>query len=252
MSGPNNHLLELNGVSMLRRRWSKRPDSFKTAVINRLKGIHAPYEEFWPLRDVSFSLGRGEFMGVCGANGAGKSTLLKIIARVLPPTTGSVTVCGRLTSLLQLGAGFLPHLPGWENIILNGVLLGLSEAEIRRRMDAIIEFADLGDFIYSPVSAYSAGMYMRLGFAIASHVGAEILLIDEILAVGDAEFKAKCLAWLRESKRQGTAALIVSHNLPLLTQLCERVAWLDQGRVRSFGPSADVVRAYEASVRPAH
>ena len=237
-------VLRLERVWMLHRRWTRRPHSLKEAVIRRLKGRRPSYEEFWALRDFSLSVRSGECVGLCGANGAGKSTLLKVIARILPPTHGRITVRGRLAALLELGTGFLPDLTGRENVMLNGAILGLGDVEIRQKLGAILEFADLGDFIDSPVKTYSAGMYMRLGFSIASHVAADILLLDEVLAVGDARFQQSCSAWLEELLRKGTTVLVVSHDMEALSRICQRVIWLDGGRVMASGSPDEVISRY--------
>jgi len=240
-------MLDLEGVWKRHRRWRRRPRSLKEALIAGFRGLRAEYDEFWALREVTFSARPGETLGFCGANGAGKSTLLRLIAGILEPTHGRITVRGRVATLLELGAGFLPDLTGRENIALNGALLGLSDAEIRCKLDAIIDFADLGDFIDSPVRTYSSGMYMRLGFAIASHVDADILLIDEVLAVGDAAFQLKCADWLTHLRQRETTVLIVSHDLPTLAARCDRVAWLDRGSVVAFGEPRTVVDRYASS-----
>jgi len=202
------------------------------------------YEDFWALKDVSFSVKRGEAVGICGGNGSGKSTLLKVLAKILPMTYGQVTVRGKITTLLDLGTGFLPELTGRENIVLNGAIMGLTSAEIESHMDSIIDFADLGSFINSPIKTYSAGMYMRLGFAIAIHVNADILLIDEILAVGDEAFHQKCIPEMKRMQRNGTSMIIASHALPMLTELCDRVIWLNGGRVMIDGAPAEVIDRY--------
>jgi ABC-type polysaccharide/polyol phosphate transport system ATPase subunit len=216
----------------------------KEAFVRRFRRNGLVYEDFWALRGVSFSVRRGEIVGICGGNGSGKSTLLKVVAHIIPMTHGRITVGGRLATLLDLGTGFLPDLTGRQNIALNGAIMGLGDAEIEQKMDAIVEFADLGSFIDSPVRTYSAGMYMRLGFAIAIHVDADILLIDEILAVGDEEFQQKCLRRLRAIRQKGTAMLIVSHASGLLSNMCDRVLWLNQGRVIASGKPAEVLRQY--------
>ena len=242
--GPQPELLRLQGVGRRFKRWEQRPLSLKEAAVRLLRGDRWSYEEFWALRDVSFSVERGEVIGFCGANGAGKSTLLKIIARILPPTEGRVVVHGRVAALLELGAGFLPDLSGRENILLNGAILGVGHDELRPKLDSIVGFADLGKFIDSPVRTYSAGMYMRLGFAIACHLDADILLIDEVLAVGDVEFQKKCLRWLEELRSGDTTVLIVSHSLQTLEAICDRLIWLDRGRVVAAGEPADVLTRY--------
>jgi len=244
MAATHDEILRLEGVWRRFRRWSEHSQSIKSAAVRLLKRAREGRETFWALQDVSFSVGRGEVVGFCGANGSGKSTLLKIISRVMPPTHGRITARGRIAALLELGAGFHPDLSGRENIALNGVLLGLSEDEIARKTDSIIEFAELGEFIDSPVRTYSAGMYLRLGFAIASHVESEILLIDELLAVGDAAFQQKCAEWFVELRRRNVSILLVSHFLPTLAELCDRVVWLDHGRVMAAGPAHETLKQY--------
>jgi len=248
MSLSSNEVLRLEGVWRQYRRWQRRPVSVKEAFVRFFKRNGLVYEKFWALQDVSLSLKRGEIVGICGGNGSGKSTLLRVVARILPMTHGRITVMGKVSTLLNLGAGFLPELTGRENIALNGAIMGLGDAEVALKMDSIIEFADLGAFIDSPVKSYSAGMYTRLGFAIAIHVDADILLIDEILAVGDESFQKKCTPQLLRMRRNGTALLIVSHALPLLSSICDRVVWLDRGRVKAIGSPSEVVRQYSPSL----
>jgi len=201
-------------------------------------------EEFWALRDVSFTVEQGETVGIIGPNGAGKSTLLKLAARVIEPTSGRITVRGRVGALLELGAGFHPDLTGRENIYLNGSILGLSRAEIHRRLDDIIGFAELERFIDVPVKHYSSGMYVRLGFSVAVHTDPEILLVDEVLAVGDQVFQFKCLQRIAEMQKSGVSILFVSHNLETVQRLCGRAIWLENGQVRSLGPSSQVIEEY--------
>jgi len=244
MTSRGGEILRLDRVWKRQRRWRRRPLSVKEALIRALQGQRSEYQDFWALREVSLAVQRGEHLGFCGANGAGKSTLLRIVAGIVPPTHGRVTVGGRVAAMLELGAGFLGDLTGRENIALNGAILGLTEADVRRKLDAIVEFADLGDFIDSPVRTYSTGMYMRLGFAIASHVEADIVLIDELLAVGDAEFRRRCAEWLEQRRGSATTVLIVSHELGALGRLCDRVVWLDRGAVRLDGAPVDVVTRY--------
>ena len=241
---PQDEILRVENVWRRYHRWTRRPDSLKEAMVRLLNRDMWSTHAFWALRDVSFSVRRGEVVGFCGANGAGKSTLLQVLARIVPMTYGRITVRGTIATLLELGTGFLPDLSGRENIRLNGALMGLRRAEIERKIDSIIAFADLGEFIDSPVKTYSSGMYMRLGFAIASHVEADILLLDEVLAVGDAEFHKKCMAWLQHLCRNGTTVLIVSHALPMLLDMCHRVLWLDQGCVMAEGPPEAVLQKY--------
>ena len=239
-----NEVLRLEGVWRRYRRWQRRPTSLKEAFVRFFQRNGLVYEDFWALQGISLSVQRGEVVGFCGANGSGKSTLLKIVAHILPLTHGRITVRGKLATLLELGTGFLPELTGRENIALNGAIMGLSDAEVARKMESIIDFAALGTFIDSPIKTYSAGMYMRLGFAITIHVDADILLIDEILAVGDAEFQKKCIPRLQQMQQNGAALLIASHSLATLSALCNRVIWLDRGRVMAAGHPAEVLQQY--------
>lgn len=203
-----------------------------------------PREEFWALRDVSFSVDKGETVGIIGPNGAGKSTMLKLISRIIEPTSGNIEVNGRVGALLELGAGFHPDLTGRENVYLNGSILGLSRAEIEKKMDEIIDFAELERFIDMPVRHYSSGMYMRLGFSVAVHIEPEILLVDEVLAVGDAAFQRKCLEEIHELRQEGVTIMFVSHSAETVRQLCSRAIWLDEGRVATNGPAEAVVARY--------
>lgn len=244
-------VLRLDGVWRLFRLWKKRPTTLKDRFVHLFHRDRAAYEEFWALRDVSFSVRRGEMIGICGSNGSGKSTLLKVIARIAPATHGTITVRGRVAPLLEVATGFHPDLSGRENIALNASILGLSPEEIAAKRDSIIEFAELGEFIDCPVKTYSAGMYMRLGFSVLTHVEADILLIDEVLAVGDARFQAKCQAWMRRLRNQGVTALIVSHDLQTMVDLCDRVIWMDKGRVVADGPPREVLAWYCPSFVPA-
>jgi lipopolysaccharide transport system ATP-binding protein len=201
-------------------------------------------EEFWALRDVSFTVEEGETVGLIGPNGAGKSTALKLISRIIEPTSGSIEVNGTIGALLELGAGFHPELSGRENIYLNGSILGLSRAELRAKEDEIISFAELERFIDMPVKHYSSGMRVRLGFSVAVHMEPEVLLIDEVLAVGDQNFQHKCLDYIMGMKRQGVTICFVSHGLGSVRRLCSRAVWLDEGSVQSAGDVDDVVSAY--------
>src|SRR5476649_1536253 len=188
-------------------------------------------EDFWALRDVSFEVKRGEVVGIIGRNGAGKSTLLKILSRITEPTKGRVHIKGRVASLLEVGTGFHPELTGRENIFLNGAILGMSRAEIRRRFDEIVGFAEIEKFLDTPVKRYSSGMYVRLAFAVAAHLEPEILVVDEVLAVGDADFQKKCIGKLSEVGGSGRTVLFVSHNMHTVERLCNRLLVLEGGRV---------------------
>jgi lipopolysaccharide transport system ATP-binding protein len=206
----------------------------------------AKWREFWAVRDLSFSAQPGEVLGVIGSNGAGKSTLFKLIAGVTPPTSGWMAQHGRLGALIEVGAGIHPELTGRENIYQYGAILGLSRREIRQRFDAIVQFADLGGFIDQPVKRYSSGMHMRLGFSVAVHVEPEVLLVDEVLAVGDAGYQARCLERIETLRRNGTAILFVSHDMTTIERMCDRVVWLDHGRVVMSGVAKPIVAAYRA------
>jgi lipopolysaccharide transport system ATP-binding protein len=205
-------------------------------------------EEFWALRDVNFELKKGEVVGIIGRNGAGKSTLLKVLSRITEPTTGRITLRGRIASLLEVGTGFHPELTGRDNIYLNGAIHGLSRAEIDRKFDQIVEFAEVTRFLDTPVKRYSSGMYVRLAFAVAAHLEPDILVVDEVLAVGDAMFQKKCLGKIREvSSEEGRTVLFVSHNLASVRQLCTRAILLEQGRVAFDGSVSDAIAAYTRS-----
>ncbi|MDY7040103.1 MAG: ABC transporter ATP-binding protein [Chloroflexota bacterium] len=223
----------------------ERSRSFQELALNLLHGRgNGRKEEFWALRDVSLEVRPGEMLGIIGPNGAGKSTVLKLVARIIEPTSGRIEVGGRVGALLELGAGFHPELTGRENIYLNGSILGLSRKQIRQQFDAIVEFSGIGSFIASPVKHYSSGMFMRLGFSIAVHVSPNILLVDEILAVGDFAFQEKCLAKIGELRQQGTTIIFVSHDLTAVRNLCDRVIWLDGGTVQAEGSPDAIVNEY--------
>ena len=204
-------------------------------------------ETIWALRNVNFEVAHGEVLGVIGRNGAGKSTLLKILSRITQPTTGRVELFGRVASLLEVGTGFHPELTGRENIYLNGAVLGMKRAEMDRKFDQIVEFSELENFLDTPVKRYSSGMYMRLAFAVASHLEPEILVVDEVLAVGDAQFQKRCLGKMRNVASQGRTVLFVSHNLNAVQSLCQRAIWLDEGKVIRDGPVSSVINEYLAS-----
>ncbi len=201
-------------------------------------------DEFWALKDVSFEVKPGECVGIIGPNGAGKSTILKILSRVTSPTSGTYHVSGRLSSLIEVGAGFHPELTGRENVYLNAAILGMSKKEIETKFDEIVEFAELGEFIDVPVKRYSSGMRVRLGFAVAAHLEPEVLLIDEVLAVGDAAFRKKCLGRTGDVVREGRAVVFVSHNMAAVESLCERVVLIDRGRVTACGAPREVIGRY--------
>src|SRR3990167_3292316 len=201
-------------------------------------------EEFWALKDISFKVMPGEVIGIIGRNGAGKSTLLKILSRITPPTKGEVILRGRVASLLEVGTGFHPELTGRENVYLNGAILGMKRYEINDKFDEIIEFAEISKFLDTPVKFYSSGMYMRLAFAIAAHLEPEILLIDEVLAVGDTQFQKKCLGKMKEVSRQGRTVLFVSHNMEAIKNLCSKVLILEEGKLKKIGPASKITEFY--------
>jgi lipopolysaccharide transport system ATP-binding protein len=208
-------------------------------------------EEFWALKHVSFEVKQGEAVGIIGRNGAGKSTLLKILSRITEPTEGRVKLQGRVASLLEVGTGFHHELSGRENIFLNGAILGMKKSEIRKKFDEIVSFADVEKFLDTPVKRYSSGMYVRLAFAVAAHMEPEILIVDEVLAVGDAEFQKKCLGKMDEvSRLGGRTILFVSHNMGVITNLCTTALWLDRGAIRKNGAARDVVNEYMAMAAP--
>jgi homopolymeric O-antigen transport system ATP-binding protein len=205
-------------------------------------------EEFWALRDVSFEVKRGETMGVIGHNGAGKSTLLKILSRITPPTEGEARLRGRVGALLEVGTGFHPELTGRENVFLNGAILDMKRQEIQRRFDEIVEFADIGPFIDTPVKRYSSGMQLRLAFSVAAHLEPEILIVDEVLSVGDLAFQQKCLGRMEQASQEGRTVVFISHSLPSVVNLCDRAIMLSQGRVTATGKVGEVVDAYVGDV----
>ncbi|HEX3560927.1 MAG TPA: polysaccharide ABC transporter ATP-binding protein [Pyrinomonadaceae bacterium] len=218
------------------------------APLKRLRrGEGSRYQTLWALKGVSLEVRKGELIGVIGHNGAGKSTLLKILSRVTRPTTGEVELYGRVGSLLEVGTGFHPDLTGRENVYLNGAVLGMKRAEIARKFDEIVAFSELEKFIETPVKFYSSGMYVRLAFSVAAHLEPEILIMDEVLAVGDAAFQQKCLDKMRDIRRQGRTIFFVSHNMPAVTRLCKRVVLLEQGRIVADGPVQEVVNHYLTS-----
>jgi homopolymeric O-antigen transport system ATP-binding protein len=215
-------------------------------VVHRLRrhDFHHHYEDIWALEDVSFEVAEGDVLGVIGRNGAGKSTLLKLLTRITSPTKGSAEIRGRVGSLLEVGTGFHPELTGRENIFLNGSILGMKRREIQARFSDIVDFSGVEQFIDTPVKRYSSGMYVRLAFSVAAHLEPDILLVDEVLAVGDAEFQRRCLGRMEDLGSEGRTVLFVSHNMQTIAQLCDRALLLDGGRVVEDGPSADVVARY--------
>ncbi|NAZ81095.1 ATP-binding cassette domain-containing protein [Kineococcus sp. R8] len=219
-----------------------------SALARRARGAApSPRTDLWSLRDVDFTVSSGESLGIVGRNGAGKSTILRILARITTPTTGTSRTRGRVAALLEVGTGFHPELTGRENVALNGAILGMSRRDIRSRFDSIVDFSGVERFIDTPVKRYSSGMYLRLAFAVAAHLEPDILVVDEILAVGDAEFQRKCLGRMAEAEAEGRTIVFVSHDLQTLERLCERTLWMDAGRVRDDGDTRSVIRSYLAS-----
>ena len=243
--------IELTNVTKVYRKYARRKQ-FATLKSALLSGslIHdlQPDETFPALQGVSFNVPAGRTYGVIGRNGSGKSTALKLVAGITKPTTGTVKVEGRISALIELGAGFHPEISGRENVFINGIMLGLTKREVSKRFDEIVEFAELQQFIDAPVKTYSSGMYMRLGFAVAIHVDPDVLLVDEVLAVGDEGFTHKCLDKFGEFKRRGKTILLVTHSLNLVERFCDEALWLDSGRVRGSGDPKRVVGAYLTDV----
>ena len=244
MSGPP--AVEVEHVSKRFRVYRDRNQSLKATV---LRGGRARYEEFWALDDVDLHVPSGTTFGLIGTNGSGKSTLLKCMAKILRPDKGTIATHGKVSALLELGAGFHPELSGRDNVFLNGAILGMSQREIRRRFDDIVGFAGLERFIDTPVKNYSSGMYVRLGFSVAINVDPDVLLVDEVLAVGDEQFQRRCADKFAELRRAGKTIVVVSHSLGTLQQMCDEAAWLDSGVLRHTGPAAEVVDAYLSSLR---
>ena len=226
------------------RIYNERNQYLKASI---LRGRRAKFREFWALQDVSFTIGRGEAFGIIGRNGSGKSTMLKCLAKILRPDNGAVTINGSMSALLELGAGFHPELSGRENVYLNGAILGLSRRQIDERFDEIVEFAGLHEFIDTPVKNYSSGMFVRLGFAVAINVDPEVLIIDEVLAVGDTEFQQKCSDKINEFRDKGRTIILVTHSLGDVRAMCERAAWIDHGALHMIGASPEVVDAYSGA-----
>ncbi len=237
--------ISLENVEKSYRLWGRRSQfaTLKSALLKRdLKP--APEASIAAIRDVSFEVDRGEAFGIIGRNGSGKSTLLKLVSGILKPTGGKLSVNGRIAALIELGAGFHPEITGRENMYINGIMLGLSRREVDQRFDKIAEFSGIAEFLDQPVKTYSSGMYVRLGFAVAVHVDPDILLIDEVLSVGDEEFSARCVAKIQEMKYRGVTLLFVTHQLDQVRNLCDRALWLDHGRVEAVGDPMRVVDAY--------
>jgi ABC-type polysaccharide/polyol phosphate transport system ATPase subunit len=239
-------VVEAIDVSKRFRLIHERNNSLKATVMRRRRVVA---EDFWALRNVSFDVRRGETFGLIGENGSGKSTMLKCLTRILSPTTGEVKVDGKVSALLELGAGFHPELSGRENVFLNGAILGLPQNELKRRFDEIVDFAGVGPFIDEPVKNYSSGMYVRLGFSVAINVDPDVLFVDEVLAVGDESFQRKCNDKFAELRRAGKTIVLVSHSMGSVQALCDRVAWFSHGEVLRVGEPHEVIDAYTDTVQ---
>ena len=252
----NGFAIDVQSVSVKYRLFKEKPQTFQEYLINRIRGKRVVYEDFWALKDLNLQVKKGDSIGIIGSNGAGKSTMLKVLAGVLKPSQGNVAVQGMIAPLIELGAGFDMDLTGKENIYLNASLLGFSRHDIERRFDHIVDFSELREFLYSPLRSYSTGMIARLGFSIAIAFNCEILLIDEILSVGDEHFRKKCEKKILEFKKNGTTMLFVSHSMEEVQRLCSKVCWLAHGMSMMYGETESVIHEYlnymnhEESVMP--
>jgi ABC-type polysaccharide/polyol phosphate transport system ATPase subunit len=223
------------------------PDATQHVLLRNLNRLRQRSEEFWAVRDLNFEVERGEALGIIGHNGAGKSTILKLLANITSPTSGEIMINGRLSALIEVGSGFHPELTGRENIYLNGSILGMNRREITAKFESIVDFAGVSQFIDTPVKRYSSGMYVRLGFSIAAHLDPDILLLDEVLAVGDAAFQAKCIRRISELKNNGTTIVFISHDLGAVERLCDRTLLMKHGEIVASGATRDVVAEYQRS-----
>jgi ABC-2 type transport system ATP-binding protein len=235
--------VDVSNVSKKFRLYHERNQSLKSAVMRRRVSVH---EDFWALEDVSFEVPTGSTFGLIGSNGSGKSTLLKCIAKILYPEKGSITAYGKLAAMLEVGSGFHPELSGRENVYLNGSILGMGRKEIDRKFDEIVAFSGVEHFIDQPVKNYSSGMYVRLGFSVAISVEPEILIVDEVLAVGDADFQRKCQQKFEDLRADGKTVILVSHSLDTVERMCDHAAWLQNGSLRAVGDADSTVAAYKA------
>jgi len=239
-------VIELKNVSKKFRLYHEKTRSLKERILGRSRNV---YEELWALKDINLEIKKGETVGIIGVNGSGKTTLLKLIAKILYPTEGEIITKGKIATLIELGAGFHPDLTGRENVYLNGAILRMTKREIDEKFDDIVKFAEIEKFIDIPLRNYSSGMKMRLGFSIAIHVNPDILLVDEVLAVGDAAFKQKCYEKIREFQKQEKTILYVSHNLESVKNLCNWTIWLDKGIIKEKGSPDRVIDAYLSSLK---
>ena len=241
----NDIAVRVDNVSKSFRMYKERNQTIKSAVMRGRTSVH---EDFWALEDVSFDVPQGSTFGLIGSNGSGKSTLLKCLANIYFPNKGTITHFGKIAAMLEVGSGFHTELSGRENIFLNGSILGMSKKEITRKYDEIVDFSGVEQFIDQPVKNYSSGMYVRLGFAIAINVDPDILVVDEVLAVGDSEFQEKCFQKFKDFKRAGKTVILVSHSMDTVTQMCDQAAWLNHGELMVAGDARGTIAAYEASL----
>jgi ABC-2 type transport system ATP-binding protein len=239
--------MEVIGIWKMFRLYHERSNMIKEAFINLFRGGNK-YDEFWALKDISFSVQRGESIGIIGRNGSGKSTLFKLISGVMSPARGEIKATGKISPLIELGAGLHPELTGLENIYLNGAIYGMDKGAVDEKLEEIIDFSGLGHFIHSPIRTYSSGMHARLGFSLAINVNADILLVDEVLAVGDAEFQERCFGKINQLKHNGITIIYVSHNLKSVINLCDVAIWLDNGEIKKEGNPQTVVKEYLKTV----
>lgn len=233
--------VQIDGVSKKFRLYRERNQTLKSAIMRGRTSVH---EDFWALEDVSFNVPAGSTFGLVGRNGSGKSTLLKCLAKIYYPDKGSIKTHGRLAALLEVGTGFHPELSGRENVFLNGSILGMSRREVDAKLGEIVEFADIEKFIDQPVKTYSSGMYVRLGFSVAIHVDPDILIVDEILAVGDSDFQLKCLQKFVDFRAAGKTVILVSHSMAMVRDMCDQAAWISGGKLMQVGDSGSTIDAY--------
>lgn len=233
--------VEVDGLSKSFRLYHERNQSLKSTIMRGRRSVH---EDFWALKDISFEVPTGSTFGLIGSNGSGKSTLLKCLAKIYYPEKGTITSRGRLAALLEVGSGFHPELSGRDNVFLNGSILGMSKKEITRKFDEIVDFSGVEQFIDQPVKNYSSGMYVRLGFAIAINVDPDVLVVDEVLSVGDAEFQEKCRLKFVDFKEAGKTVILVSHSMPTVQDMCDHAAWLNHGELVTAGEATPTISAY--------
>lgn len=245
-------MIDLELTKVFKKYRIRREADRNTSFVRKLLSLRKRKEDFWALKDISFKVQRAEALGIIGHNGAGKSTILKLLSRITTPTSGEIMINGRLSALIEVGSGFHPELTGRENIYLSGSILGMLRREITKKLDSIVEFAELRQFIDTPVKRYSSGMYVRLGFSIAAHLDPDVLLLDEVLAVGDAAFQQKCIQRILELKKSGTTIVFISHDLRAVQKLCDRVILLKNGQIEADGEPRETIALYESSSRNLH